>query len=178
MVLVKPDGVRRGLTGEILGRFERVGFKIIALKLIWVDRGHVAQHYKNEKEYLTSIGERTLADYKKYGFDPNESLGTKDAYKIGQMIRRWNMDALTDGPVVAVLIEGTNAVEIVRKMTGSTNTTEAIPGTIRGDFSADTPVLATLEKRPIRTIIHSSGTKEEAEFEKKLWFKNSEIYKY
>jgi len=178
VVLVKPDGVRRALVGEILGRFEKVGLKIVAMKLIWVDRDRVAKHYKDEKEYLTSVGKRALADYEKFGFDPGESLGTSDAYKIGQMVRMWNMDALTDGPVVALLLEGINAIEIVRKMTGATNITEAIPGTIRGDFSADTPVLATLEKRPVRTIIHSSGNREEAEFEKKLWFKRNEIYSY
>lgn len=178
VILVKPDGVKRKLIGEIISRFEKVGFKIIAMKMIWVNKGHVAKHYKNEKEYLKSIGERTLEDYKKFGFDANETLGTKDPVKIGQMVRHWNMEALSEGPLVAILLEGVNAIEITRKMIGSTNTTQALPGTIRGDFSADTPVFATLEKRPIRTIIHASGNPEEAEFERKLWFKEEEIYSY
>ena len=74
VILIKPDGVKRGLIGEILSRFERVGFKIIAMKLVWVNKEHVAKHYKDEKEYLTNIGKRTLEDYKKFGLDPHESL--------------------------------------------------------------------------------------------------------
>ena len=178
VILIKPDGVKRGLIGEILSRFERVGFKIIAMKLVWVNKEHVAKHYKDEKEYLTNIGKRTLEDYKKFGLDPHESLGTKDPKEIGQKIRHWNMEALSEGPLVAILFEGINAVEIGRKMVGHTNTTEAQPGTIRGDYSADTPVIATLQNRPIRTIVHASGNKDEAEFERKLWFKEDEIYDY
>lgn len=178
VVLIKPDGVKRGLVGDILSRFERVGMKIVAMKMIWISREVVAKHYKDEREYLTAIGSRTLEDYKKYGFDSKETLGTDDPHEIGKKVREWNMDALTVGPLVAILLEGVNAVEIVRKMTGSTNTTQAVPGTIRGDYSADTPILATIQKRPIRTIIHSSGNLEEAELERKLWFKENEIYDY
>lgn len=178
VVLVKPDGVRRGLVGEIVSRFEKVGFKIVALKMVWVDRHHVAKHYKDEKEYLTGIGQRTLEDYQKFGFDPGETLGTADPYEIGGMVRKWNMDALTSGPLLAMVLEGINAVEIVRKMVGPTNVTTAPAGTIRGDYSIDTPVLATLKKRPIKTIVHASGNVEEAEFEVKLWFKEDEIFEY
>src|SRR3989344_6080484 len=178
VVLVKPDGVKRGLVGEIISRFEKVGFKIVAMKMVWVDRHQVAQHYKDEKEYLTSVGQRTLDDYQKFGFDPGETLGTSDAYEIGGMVRKWNMDALTSGPLLAMVLEGVNAVEIVRKMVGPTNVTMAPAGTIRGDYSIDTPVLATLKKRPIKTIVHASGNVEEAEFEMKLWFKESEMFDY
>lgn len=178
VVLVKPDGVKRGIVGDILRRFETVGFKIIAMKMVWVSREHVAKHYMDEQEYLTNIGQRTLEDYQKYGFDANETLGTTDPHKIGQMVRNWNMDALTSGPLVAILLEGVNAIEIARKMVGTTNVTNAAPGTIRGDYSADTPVFATLSKRPIKTIVHASGKSDEAEFEKKLWFKENEIFEY
>lgn len=178
VVLIKPDGVKRGLIGEIITRFEKVGFKALAIKMVWVNKKHVARHYKNERQYLTDIGKRTLEDYKKFGFEPKESLGTNDPYKIGQKVRHWNMEALSEGPLVALLFEGVNAIEIARKMVGHTNTTEAEPGSIRGDYSADTPVLATLQGRPIRTIVHASGNEEEAEFERKLWFKEKEIYEY
>ena len=178
VVLIKPDSVKRNISGDIITRFERLGFKIVAMKMIWVNQDHVAKHYKDEKEYLTNIGTRTLEDYQKFGFDAKESLGTKDPAKIGQMVRHWNMEALSEGPLIAILFEGINAIEIGRKIVGATNTTQAIPGTIRGDFSADTPVLATLEKRPIRTLVHASGNAEEAEFERKLWFKEKEIYSY
>jgi len=178
VVLVKPDGVRRGLVGEILERFEKVGFKVAALKMVWVDRDQVAKHYMDEKEYLTSVGQRSLDDYVKFGYDANESLGTNDPYEIGKMIRHWNMDALTSGPLIAMVLEGISAVEVVRKMVGPTNVSVAPAGTIRGDYSVDTPVLATLRKRPIKTIVHASGNVKEAEFEKKLWFKEKEIHQY
>ena len=178
VILVKPDGVQRGLVGEVIARFEKVGFKIVAMKMVWVDKDHVAKHYKDDKNYLENIGKRTLEDYEKYGFDPHEHLGTKDPIEIGQKVRHWNMEALSSGPLVAILFQGVNAIEIARKMVGHTNTTLAEPGSIRGDFSADTPVLATLQNRPIRTIVHASGNKDEAEFERKLWFHEKEIYSY
>ena len=178
VVLVKPDGVKRGLVGQIISRFENVGFKIVALKMVWVNREHVGKHYKDEREYLTRVGQRTLDDYQNFGLDPNESLGSKDPYEIGKMVRNANMDALSSGPLVAMLLEGIEAVSIVRKMVGDTNTSKALPGTIRGDFSADTPILASMQKRPIRTIVHASGNLEEAVFEEKLWFKEKEIHNY
>ncbi len=178
VVLIKPDGVKRGLVGEILTRFEKVGLKIVALKMVWVSREIVAKHYQDEREYLSTIGKRSLEDYQKYGIDPGESLGTTDPYKIGKMVREWNMDALTVGPLLALLLEGIEAVAMVRKMAGDSMISKAVPGSIRGDFSIDIPILANLQKRPMRSIVHASGNIEEAELEKKLWFKNAEIYKY
>lgn len=178
VILVKPDGMKKRIVGDVIARFEKVGFKLVAMKLVWVDREHVGKHYADEKTYLTTVGQRTLDDYTKYGLDANESLGTNDAYEIGKKIRNANMDALSSGPLVAMIWEGVDAVQIGRKMVGSTNTSQAVPGTIRGDFSADTPLYATLKKRPIKTLVHASGNVEEAEFEKKLWFKNEEIHEY
>ena len=178
VVLVKPDGMKKRIVGEVISRFEKVGFKLVALKLVWVDRDLVGKHYMNEKIYLTSVGQRTLDDYQKYGIDANENLGTNDAYEIGKKIRNANMDALSSGPLVAMIWEGVDAIQIGRKMVGSTNTSQAVPGTIRGDFSADTPLFATLKNRPIKTLVHASGNIEEAEFERKLWFKEDEIHKY
>jgi nucleoside-diphosphate kinase len=178
VVLVKPDGVLRSLVGETIARFERVGLKLAALKMVWVDRDMVGKHYKDERAYMISVGQRTLDDYEKYGMDPNEKLGTRDAYEVGKFVRNANMDALSSGPVVAMIWEGVDAVQIGRKMIGSTNTSQAVPGTIRGDFSADMPIYATIKNRPIKTLVHASGNQEEADFEIKLWFKESEIYNY
>ena len=88
VVLVKPDGVRRGIIGEIMARFERGGLKLVAAKLIWVDKTQVGKHYPDKKDYLTSVGKKTLENYQKYGLDANENLGTNDPYKIGKMVRR------------------------------------------------------------------------------------------
>lgn len=178
IVLIKPDGVKKGIMGEVLARFERVGLKLVAAKLIWVNETMVGKHYPEKKDYLKSVGEKTLENYLKYGLDAGENLGTKDPIKIGQLVRKWNMQFLSSGPVFAMLLEGSNAVMIVRKIVGHTFPSEAPPGTIRGDFSLDSAYDSNLQKRTTRNIIHASGSKEEAEFEKKLWFKRSEIFKY
>jgi nucleoside-diphosphate kinase len=178
VVLIKPDGVKRGLIGQILTRFERVGLKLVASKLIWVDKTHIGKHYKDDKEYQMSVGVRTLENYKNYGLDPKEKLGTKDPIEIGKLVRKWNMEFMTSGPVMAMLLEAPDAVKIVRKMVGHTFPAEAVPGTIRGDYSLESAYLANTEGRTIRNLIHASGSTEEAEFERKLWFKEKEIYSY
>jgi len=178
VVLVKPDGVKRKIVGEIISRFEKVGLNISAAKLIWVDKTLVGKHYRDDADYHRKVGERTLENYQKYGFDAKEKLGTRDPVGIGKLVRKWNMEFLSSGPVVALLFEGSGAVEIVRKIIGFTYPAEALPGTIRGDYSSESAYSANLEKRTIRNLVHASGSKEEAEFERKLWFKEEEIYSY
>lgn len=178
VVLIKPDGVRKRIVGQVLERFERVGLKIVASKMIWVDKTFVGEHYRDDKTYHKSVGEKTLENYQKYGMDPKENLGTKDPVRIGKMVRKWNMEFLSSGPVVAVLLEGPGAVSLVRKIVGHTFPAEALPGTIRGDFALDSAFLSNLQKRTTQNIVHASGSTEEAEFEKKLWFKEEEIYSY
>lgn len=178
VVLIKPDGVKRGIAGDILSRFERVGLKICAAKLIWVDKTTVGKHYKDDSAYHKSVGEKTLENYQKYGIDPGENLGTKDPVKIGKLVRKWNMEFLSSGPVFAILLEGHGAIAVVRKIVGHTFPSEALPGTIRGDYSLDSSFDANIQKRTVRNLIHASGSAEEAEFEKKLWFKKKEIYNW
>ena len=179
VVLIKPDGVVRGLTGGILSRFERAGLKIVALKMIWADKTLAAKHYPESRTALMKdIGEKTLTTYGKYGKDPGEDLGTKDAVEIGKLVNRWNMDFLTSGPVVAILLEGLHAIENVRMMAGNTLPLFAQPGTIRGDYSLDSPALANSRKRAVHNMIHASGNAEEAKYETELWFKKADIQDY
>ncbi len=178
VVLLKPDTVKRGLIGEIIGRFEKAGFKMAALKMVWVQADIVAKHYPDNKEYLTTVGEKTLKTYEEYGRDANEELGTRDPYEIGKKVREWNMTFLSSGPVVAILLQGTHAVDAVRMMVGNTLPRFAEAGTIRGDFSLDSPILANQQKRTVKNMIHASGTIEEAEFEEQLWFRTNEIHDY
>lgn len=178
VVIIKPDAVRKSVVGEILTRFERVGLKIAAAKLIWVDKTFVGKHYKDDDAYSKSVGEKTLENYKKYGLDPDENLGTKDPLAIGKMVREWNMEFMSSGPVMALLLEGPQAIAIVRKMVGYTFPSDAQPGTIRGDYALDSAFVSNMERRTARNIIHASGSREEAEFEKKLWFKEKEIFSY
>lgn len=178
VVLIKPDGVKKAIVGEVLGRFERVGLKLIAAKLIWVDKTFVGKHYQDNDNYHKTVGEKTLENYKKYGLDAHENLGTTDPVKIGRMVRNWNMNFLSSGPVFAMLWEGPEAVMIVRKIVGNTFPSDALPGTIRGDFALDSAYVSNVQKRSTQNIIHASGNKEEAIFEEKLWFKENEIYSY
>lgn len=178
VVLLKPDAVKRGLVGEIISRFERAGLKTVALKMVWVDKDLVAKHYPDQRDYLITVGNKTIKTYEEYGRDPKEELGTKDAYEIGKMVRQWNMGFLTSGPVVALLLQGLHAVDNVRMMAGNTLPRFAEPGTIRGDYSLDSPILANLNKRSVKNIIHASGSIEEAKFEEQLWFHQKEIYQY
>lgn len=179
LVLVKPDGVKRGLVGEVVSRFERVGLKIVGMKMVWVDEGMVRKHYPtSRKEWVTKIGEKTLKAYKDYGTDPKEHLGTLKAYDIGLLICKWLVDYLTSGPVVAMILEGPHAISAVRKIAGYTYPDTAIPGTIRGDYSVDSPDLANMTKRSGMNLVHASGNSEEAKFEIELWFRKAEIHDY
>jgi len=179
VVLVKPDGVKRGLVGDIIGRFEKAGLKIVAMKMIWVDKDMVAKHYPDDRtEFLKGMGEKTLATYEKYGKDAKEELGTMDPLKIGTMVNQWNMEFLTSGPVVAMLIEGLHAIDNVRLIAGNTLPAFATPGSVRGDYSIDSPALANANKRAVRNMMHASGNLEEAKYEAELWFHKNEIYDY
>lgn len=178
VVLIKPDGVKRGLVGEILARFERVGLKTVALKMVQVNQELVGKHYADDERWYRSVGEKTLENYQQYGYDPGEELGTVDPCEIGRLVRKWNMEFLSSGPVVAILLAGHQAVEIVRKLVGATYPQLALPGTIRGDYSAESPILANTQKRSVKNLVHASGSVEEAKFEETLWFHQGEIYQY
>lgn len=179
VVLLKPETLKRGIVGELITRFEKVGLKIRAGKLIWVDAVHVGKHYSDDAGYCKRVGEKTLENYKKYGLDADEDLGTSDPLEIGKIIRKWNMDYITKGPVFALLLEGYDSVAIVRKMLGSLFPFDSQPGTIRGDYASDSFITSNhVNKRSAENIMHASGSVEEAEFERKLWFKEEEIYSY
>jgi nucleoside-diphosphate kinase len=104
-----------------------------------------------------------------------KELGTADAIKIGKLIKKWSVGYLTEGPILATVWEGYDAIKVARKLVGSTKPAEAAPGTIRGDFSIDNVELANALKRPFRNLIHASGNEAEAENELDLWFDASEI---
>ncbi len=145
LVLVKPDGVYRGLVGEVIHRFERAGLKIVALKMVWIDKDFAKKHYS------THLSKSFYPNLEKY---------------------------ITAGPVVAMVLEGVDAVEVVRKMVGPTEPEKAMPGTIRGDYCHVNLGYADQNKKSIYNIIHASGTVNEAKQEIMLWFDPPEIYSY
>jgi nucleoside-diphosphate kinase len=178
LVLIKPDGIKRGLIGEILHRYERAGLKIVGMKMVWSDRDHAMKHYPTTDEHMRMMGEKSLKTYAEYGLDPIKYVGTKDPLEIGKMIRQWNADFISSGPVLAIVLEGNHAIDNVRMLTGNTIPTFAAPGTIRGDFSLDSPALANSRKRAVKNLIHASGDVSEAEREINHWFKKEEIHSY
>lgn len=178
VVLIKPDGVKRGLIGEIIKRIETRGLKIISLEMIWANKEQIDEHYPKDKDWITRLGEKTKATYTKYNLDPIKELGTDDSFEIGQQVRRWLIDFLVSGPMVKMVVKGIHAVDMVRKLAGNTLPNLAEMGTIRGDFSVDSPAAANREKRAVHNIIHASETLEEAEHELKFWFAAEDIYDY
>jgi nucleoside-diphosphate kinase len=178
-IALKPDAVFRGLNGEILSRFEKVGLKLVAAKMSQVTRELAEKHYPADREELwVGIGNKTIDNYKELGKDVKEGMGTDDPKEIGKMVREWLMDYLMEGPVFAFVLEGPHAVEIVRKICGHTLPVKSAPGTIRGDYSFDSSFLANSANRPIKNLMHASGNIEEAKYEVSLWFKPEEIVSY
>lgn len=177
-LLVKPDGVKRGLTGQIIARVEKRGLKITSLKMIWATENQADSHYPKDEKWINRLGEKTMKNYKKYGIDANEELGTDDTFEIGKMVRGWLIKYLTEGPMVKMIVEGNNAIDIIRKISGDTMPSNADAGTIRGDFSIDDASIANKEKRAIRNILHASETPEEAENEIEFWFAAENVYSY
>ena len=171
LVLLKPDAVQRGLIGEIMTRFERCGLKVVAMKLERATKELAGKHYADDEKWLLSVGEKTIASYEKKGIKLSRT-----ALEQGQLVRKQLMDSIAMSPIVALVLEGHNAVAHVRKIVGSTAPADAVPGTIRGDYSFETYQFADLMERPIQNLIHASGAVDEAEREIVVWFSAKEIH--
>ena len=175
LVLIKPDGVARGLIGKIISRFEDAGLKIIAMKMIWADEKLAENHYFLDNDWAKNVYEKT----KKTRESAGEPFPFKDPIAYGKLIQSWNKNFLKEGPVIAMVIEGPHAVEIVRKMVGATEPRQASPGTIRGDFAAiESYALANDKERVLRNLIHASDSQQSAQREIELWFAEKEIHSY
>lgn len=151
LVLLKPDAVKRGIVGEIIARFEKTGLKIVATKMIAPSKDQFHEHY--------------------------ETIGTMIT-RHGQEIFENTLKFMSNGPVIAVVLEGIEAVSLVRKMVGSTEPKSSAPGTIRGDYAHMSYTHADQNKQSIPNIVHASGDPKEAELEIALWFSADEIHDY
>ncbi len=177
-VLIKPDGVRKGLIGEIINRFERRDLKVTALEMFQPSKAEMDSHYPKDEKWLARIGERTSANYLKYGHDPKRDFGTLDGVKIGKEVRKWLIDFMVSAPLVKMVVQGPHAVDMVRKIVGPTMPHLAEMGTIRGDYSADSAISANIDHRAIYNLVHASETPQEAAHEIKHWFGKHPVYKY
>lgn len=178
-VIIKPDAIQRGIIGDIISRFEKIGLKVVGAKMIQAPKEVANKHYpKERKEFIEGMGKKTLENYIEQGLDPVKELGSDNPVEIGHKIQEWLVDFITSSPVIALVLEGPHAIEVVRKVCGFTLPSKADPGTIRGDYSFDSSSYANEAKRPVRNLIHASGNKEEADFEIALWFSEEELYDY
>lgn len=149
LVLIKPDGVFRHLIGKILMRFEEAGLKIIGLKMVWIDEKIAKKHYREDI-----------------------------AIKYGEKVREELLNYIKEGPVVAIILEGADAIKVTRKIVGSTYPNESPAGTIRGDFAHISKEYGNRKGIMIKNLIHASGNKEDADIEIPLWFDKKELHYY
>lgn len=175
LFLVKPDGVQRGLVGDIITRFEKKGLKIVALKLVFPTLKQAKEHYSAfDDEWRDKVGGFVEAAYKTKGI----KFPFKTVQEAGRSVQNSLCTYLSCGPVVAIVLQGGHAVEHVRKLLGSTNPKDADIGTIRGDFTIESISLANTFDRTVRNLAHASSSVADAEREIKVWFREDEIAKY
>ena len=149
LVLLKPDAVQRTVCGEIISRFEKAGLKIVGVKMHWSNEEHAKKHY------------------------------TEDiTIRRGEAVRNRLLKFITEGPVIAIVLEGINAVEVVRKLVGGTEPRTELPGTIRGDYAHQSYDDADAKNIAVKNLIHASANKEEAQTEISLWFAQNELHSY
>ena len=151
LIVFKPDAVQRGIVGEILSRFEKTGLKIVGAKMIQPNYDHYFHHYENIGKMISRRGQKA--------FDVTLSM-------------------MNEGPVIAFVLEGVEAISLIRKMVGATEPKAALPGTIRGDYSHMSFSHADANEIGIPNIIHASGDASDAEQEIKHWFSESELFTY
>lgn len=151
LIVFKPDSVQRGIVGEILSRFERAGLKIVGAKMLQPSYEHYLHHYEDIGKMISRRGQKV--------FDVTLSM-------------------MSEGPVIAFVLEGIEAVALIRKMVGATEPKEALPGTIRGDYAHMSFSHADQNDLGVPNVIHASGNSEEAKEEIDYWFSETELYSY
>jgi nucleoside-diphosphate kinase len=177
--MIKPDGVMRGLVGDIIARMEKAGLKIVAMKMLIPTAEQVRKHYPmSDEAWVNRLGEKSLSSFDNLDADPQVVLGSTDTSLIGKGVADSLIEFMTSGPVVAIVVEGIQAIDMIRKLAGHTLPYKADVGTIRGDYSVDSPAVANVEGRAIHNLFHASETAEEAENEIKLWFPGEKIPEY
>lgn len=174
LVLIKPDGIQRGLIGEIIKRYEMTGLKLVGLKMLVPTAEFIREHYTVDPDWFVKTGTKTIESYRKKGKTPP----SEDPLKITEIVLNNLVKFMTAGPVIAMVWQGVHAVGIAKKITGGTEPLTSEMGTIRGDLTIDSYELSDFDKRAVRNLVHCSGTKGDAEKEIALWFKPKELLDY
>lgn len=174
LVILKPDTIQRSLMGEIIGRYERVGLKLLGMKMIVPAAELIEKHYTLDPQWRVKTGEKTIKGYLDKGLKPPQT----DPLKVTEIILKNLVKYMTSGPVIAMVWQGAHAVPIVRKLTGGTEPLTSDVGTIRGDYVLDSYAMTDHDGRSIRNLVHASGSVKEAEDEIAHWFEPGELISY
>lgn len=174
LVIIKPDGIQRSLIGEVIKRLERAGLKMVAMKFSVPSEEKISKHYQLEDGWVVKTGEKAIAAYEKKG----KEVPSNDPKEIGEKVLNNLIKYMTSGPVIPMVWQGAHAVEVVRKIVGSTEPLTSDVGTLRGDFVIDSYEVSDTDGRSCRNLVHASSSVEEAEKEISLWFKDEELVDY
>ncbi|KKT87766.1 MAG: Nucleoside diphosphate kinase [Parcubacteria group bacterium GW2011_GWB1_45_10] len=174
LVIIKPDGVQRGLIGEVIKKYEQTGLKLVSLKMLVPTNELIEKHYLVDPDWKIKRGNKTIQAYKDKGIEPPELDPEKSGQKVLDVLKKY----LSSGPVVAMVWQGMNVCSVIKKVTGSTEPLTSDVGTVRGDFTVDSYQVADIDNRATRNIVHASGSVEDAQKEIPLWFSESELINY
>ena len=174
LTVIKPDGIQRSLIGEVVSRYEKIGLKLVAMKMLKPTPEHIKKHYTLDPEWLRKVGEKSISSASAKGADTSSMI----AEEVGSIVLKCLTEYMTSGPVIAMVWEGAHAVSIVRKITGGTEPLSSDVGTIRGDFMLDSYQMSNADGRAVRNLVHASGTTSEAEQEIAHWFSKDELMDY
>lgn len=175
-LLIKPDGVDKNIIGEIIKRLEDRDLKVVALEMVRPTFEKFDEYYPKSDEWIIRLGNITLETFTAGHIDPVKAIGTDDPKEIGTKVRERLLEYMTSAPVVKLIVEGEHAVGMARKIVGTTMPHKADMGSIRGDYSDDSPALAHSEKRAIMNLVHASDTEREAKDEIAYWFDEPQIF--
>jgi nucleoside-diphosphate kinase len=171
LVVIKPDAMKRKLTDKIISYYEKEGLRVVAKKEVHLHKEFAEKHYQATDEQVVGMGNKTIAASRESGLyeEMIEKFGTQEPRTIGMKLRGWLVDYITSLPVLAMVLEGEDAVKKARAITGFTDPSRAEKGTVRGDFGDDSIVVANREFRPVRNLVHCADS-EGAQRELALWF--------
>jgi nucleoside-diphosphate kinase len=173
LVLIKPDGVQKQVVGEIIKRFENKNLKISGLKMVHATKKMAEQHYPLDEKWAKSAFEKT----KKSAQEENRKIPFSNHLEFGKTLQKWLIDFITEAPIIAMMIQGPNAISLVREIVGATEPSKANPGTIRKDFASEESYeKANSVGRALRNLIHASDSIENAKREISVWFAEHEIH--
>jgi nucleoside-diphosphate kinase len=168
LVIIKPDGIQRNLVGEIISRYERVGLKLVAMKMMHATPDLIRNHYTLDPLWLKSVGDKGIKSYDERGIEPP----TRDPLEKAKVVLDKLVAYMSADRIIAMVWQGPHAVKISRKIVGSTEPLASDVGTLRGDYVLDSYELAVAENRCVQNIVHASGSVKEAEDEIKHWFED------